>query len=102
MESYISVYTLKRLDNILEDYKRRILKDFYEINNLSIDYQEFENKYLERTRTKIPLKNTFDQEKCHAYVCDKFRGKIQCRNKIKTDKFCLIHKTNQNYGIINF
>ena len=102
MDSYISVYTLKRLDNIIENYKRKILKDFYEINNLFINYQDFEYKYLERSRMKIPLKNTFNEEKCHAYICDKFRGKIQCKNRKKTDKFCLIHKTNQNYGIINF
>jgi tRNA uridine 5-carbamoylmethylation protein Kti12 len=102
MDSYISVYTLRRIDNLLENYKRKILKDFYKINNLSMDYNEFENKYIERPKMKIPVQNTLNEEKCHAYIYDKFRGKIQCKNKKKTDKFCLIHKTNQNYGIINF
>ena len=51
MDFYISIYTLNKLDNTLDDYKKRILKDFHKINNLDIDYQTFENSILER---KIP------------------------------------------------
>lgn len=102
MESYISVYTLRRLNNLLDEYKKRIIKDFYEINELSVDYQKIENKYLERENIKIPFKHSLDPEKCNAYVFNKYRGKVQCRNSIKTGRFCMMHKNNQNYGIINF
>ena len=102
MESYISIYTLNKLSIILDNYKKRILKDFYEINKLNIDYQTFENKFIERPNTNIPYNNELNPNKCHAYIFKRNIGKVQCRNNKKINNLCLKHKENQNYGLINF
>ena len=52
MDFYISIHTLNKLDNILNSYKKTILKDFHSINNLSIDYETFEKNILERKINK--------------------------------------------------
>jgi hypothetical protein len=102
MDFYISRYTLNKLDNVLNNYKKKILRDFHKINELSIDYQTFENSILERTIKKPIIKNkTQNIDKCHAYVWKKNYGKVQCNNSIKTSRFCKMHALNQNYGIIN-
>ena len=102
MDFYISVYTLNKFDNTLLNYKRKILKDFHSINNLSIDYDTFENEILERKINKPIIKNELDENKCHAYIWKKNYGKIQCTNNHSINNFCKKHFQKQNYGIINF
>ena len=103
MDFYISIYTLNKLDNLLDDYKRRILKDFHEINQLDIDYQTYENDILERKKPKPLIRNLKpDKNKCNAYVWKLNYGKIQCSNKQTINNFCKKHHLTQNYGIINF
>ena len=101
MDFYISIYTLNKLDRILNDYKKKIIKDFYELNKLTIDYQQFENSILERKIYNIPKKE-LDCNKCHAYIWKKGYGKVQCSINQTNDNFCKKHSLNQNYGIINF
>ena len=100
MDFYISVHTLSKLDNILIDYKKKILRDFYDINKLTIDYHTFENKFLERKTQKQIIKE-YDVNKCHAYIWKKNHGKVQCNSKKKYTIFCKRHEKKQNYGIIN-
>tara|TARA_B110000285_G_C14889669_1_gene497913 strand:- start:424 stop:735 length:312 start_codon:yes stop_codon:yes gene_type:complete len=102
MDFYISVYTLKKLDNIINDYKQKILRDFYELNELKCNYQEFENKILERKTTKPFIKNNeIDYNKCHAFIWKKNYGKVQCGNKHYENNLCKKHLEKQNYGIVN-
>ena len=102
MDFYISVHTLTKLDNILNDYKRKIVRDFYDINNLTIDYQEYENKYLLRKINKpIIINKEYNSDKCMAYIWKKNYGKIQCNHSKKINNFCKKHIDKQNYGIIN-
>ena len=103
MDFYISIYTLNKLDNLLDNYKKRILKDFYEINELSIDYQSFENSIIERKINNPIIRNiTPNKNNCNAYVWKLNYGKVQCSNKKSINKFCKKHYLTQNYGIINF
>ena len=103
MDFYISIYTLNKLDNVLDNYKKHILKDFHEINNLSIDYQTFENSILERKIPKPLIRNLKPvKDKCNAYVWKLNYGKVQCSNKKTINNFCKKHHLTQNYGIINF
>jgi len=103
MDFYISIYTLNNLDNLLDNYKKHILKDFHKINNLSIDYQTFENSILERKIHKPLIRNLKpDKNKCNAYIWKINYGKIQCSNQKTIDNFCKKHHSTQNYGIINF
>ena len=99
MDFYISSGTLKKLDNTLLDYKKRILKDFYDIHNLDIDYQTYENHYLERTI--ITPKKDIDTNKCYAYIWKKHCGKVQCSRSQSVDKFCKKHINSKNYGTID-
>ena len=103
MDFYISVYTLKNLDNIVTNYKRKILKDFHTINNFSIDYNKFENSILENNKSKPFIRsNKLDKNKCHSYIWKKGYGKVQCDNNHSINNFCKKHSLKQNYGIINF
>ena len=102
MDFYISVYTLQKLDNIINTYKQKILRDFYELNELTCDYQEFENKILDKKYPKPFIKNTdIDTNKCKAYVWKKNYGKVQCSNKHSINNLCKKHLNKQNYGIID-
>jgi len=103
MDFYISIYTLNKLDNTLQNYKKKILKDFHFINNLSINYDTFEKNILERKINKPIIKQLdYNYNKCHAYIWKKNYGKIQCSNNHSIDNFCKKHHLKQNYGIINF
>ena len=101
MDFYISIHTLNKLDNIILNYKKKILKDFHSINNLTIDYETFEKNILERKKNK-PIIKSLDESKCHACVWKKNYGKIQCTNNHSIHNFCKKHYLKQNYGIINF
>ena len=101
MDFYISIYTLNKFDNILNTYKKNILKDFYSINDLSIDYETFEKNILDRKINK-PIIKSLDKNKCHSYIWKKHYGKIQCTNNHSVSNFCKKHYLKQNYGIINF
>ena len=68
MDYYISRYTVTKLDNALNSYKRRILMDFHKINNLKISYKEFENQFL---GAKSDFKERYNEDRCYAYVWDK-------------------------------
>lgn len=102
MDFYISIYTLNKLDNTITNYKKKILKDFHSINNLSIDYETFEKQILERKINKPIVRKYLDKNKCHAYVWKKNFGKVQCINNHSINNFCKQHYIKQNYGIINF
>jgi len=102
MDFYISFHTMAKLDNILNDYKIKILRDFYDINKLSIDYQSYENKYLLRKINKPIIKNKeYNNNKCIAYIWKKNYGKIQCNHSKKIKNFCKRHINKQDYGTIN-
>ena len=99
MEFYISRYTIKKLENTLCDYKRRILMDFHKINKLEISYKEFENQFL-HTSGNNHL-NRYDDTRCHAFVWDKDKKqKRQCYNLKQNNNFCKKHCDNHHYGII--
>lgn len=106
MDFYISIYTLKKFENIVNNYKRRVLKDFYETHRLdlktNINYQDFENSYIEgEIKENITSKEIiFDKNKCHALVLDK-KSKRQCRHSKKIGNFCKKHYENHNCGIID-
>jgi len=100
MDFYISVYTLKKLENVLDNYKKKILKDFYDIHNLTIDYQTYENLFLER-KIKKPFIRDINIEKCNACVWRKNYGKVQCSNSKTMGQYCKKHYEKQNYGSIN-
>jgi hypothetical protein len=103
MDFYISIYTLNKLDNLLDTYKKKILKDFHTLNNLSMDYQTFENSILERKNHKPLIRNLKpDINKCNAYVWKLNYGKIQCSHNKSINSFCKKHYLSQNYGVINF
>ena len=103
MDFYISIYTLNKLDNLLDTYKKKILKDFHTLNNLSMDYQTFENSILERKLHKPIIRNLNpDIDKCNAYVWKLNYGKTQCSNNKSINNFCKKHYLSQNYGVINF
>ena len=99
MDYYISRYTVTKLDNALNSYKRRILMDFHKINNLKISYKEFENQFL-----GIKSSNSierYNKDKCYAYVWDKDKKqKRQCYMSKQNGNFCTKHCEVQNYGII--
>ena len=100
MEYYISRYTLAKLENSIQNYKRRILMDFYKINNLDISYKDFENQFLGETPRNNNLKK-YDENRCHAFVWDKDKKqKRQCFMSKQCDNFCKKHRKDQNYGII--
>ena len=102
MDFYISVYTLKNLDNIVTNYKKKILKDFHTINNLTIDYETFEKNILDNKPNPVIRSNKLDKNKCFAYIWKKGYGKVQCGNNHSINTFCKKHSLKQNYGIINF
>lgn len=102
MSSFISIYTLKKLKLILDNYKKNILKDFYSHflnenlkNNLS--YNEFENMVLENV-VKCQIKKNYN--KCIAIVHNK-HGVSQCNNGQTCGLVCAKHKNNLFYGTIN-
>ena len=105
MDCYISIYTLNKLDNILNNYKKRILKDFYD-NFLdkkykeNMPYQLFENRFLERKKIHIIKNKTSNYDNCYAYIWKKDYGKVQCSNNKSIGDFCKFHCKKQNYGII--
>ena len=105
MASFISIYTLTKLDNILVDYKKTIIKDFYENYidkelTCDINYQQFENLFLERinnNKREIIVNNV----KCLARVHHSKDGFYQCNNARTSGKFCLKHVTRLNYGRVD-
>tara|TARA_Y100000591_G_C21844631_1_gene707919 strand:+ start:3284 stop:3586 length:303 start_codon:yes stop_codon:yes gene_type:complete len=98
MDYYISRYTVTKLDNALNSYKRRILMDFHKINNLKISYKEFENQVL---GVKSDFKERYNEDRCYAYVWDKDKKqKRQCYMSKQNGNFCTKHCEVQNYGII--
>ena len=100
MEYYISRYTVAKLDNALNSYKRRILMDFHKINNLEISYKEFENQFLS-AKSSNNNKERYDENRCYAYVWDKDKKqKRQCYMVKQNNNFCKKHSEVQNYGII--
>ena len=107
MKSFISIYTLNVIDNILCNYKKRILRDFYDnfLDNKQkqqIDYFTFENQFIERKIDKPLIKfKTIDNEKCMAKIWINHYGGIQCSNKKNHGDYCLRHTTIQNYGRID-
>ena len=101
MEYYISRYTLAKLDNSIQEYKRRILMDFHKINNLEISYREFENLILGYKSINNNNFEKYDENRCHAFVWDKDKKqKRQCYMSKQCDNFCKKHSKVQNYGII--
>ena len=108
MSASVSIYTLNKLDNTLIRYKKRILKHFYE--NLldsdikeQIEYQEFENRLIERKDNKNGFYNIkYDKEKCKARIWDKSYGFFQCSNGPTCGLFCKKHNSVelQNYGLV--
>ena len=107
MKSFISIYTLNIIDNILCNYKKRILRDFYDIflndkQKQEIDYYTFENHFLEIKIDKQLIKfKTIDNKKCMAKLWVTHYGGIQCSNKKKHGDYCLRHASIQNYGRID-
>ena len=106
MDFYISIYTLKKVDNLLNNYKKKILKDFYdnfldENIKKDIGYQSFENKFIERKKNFIIKNKDKNLNKCHAYIWKKDYGKVQCNNNKSIGNYCKFHKDKQNYGNIN-
>ena len=100
MEYYISRYTVAKLDNTIQNYKRRILMDFYKISNLDISYKEFENQFL-GNKTRNNNLEKYDENRCHAFVWDKDKKqKRQCYLLKQTNNFCNKHSKVQNYGTI--
>tara|TARA_B110001469_G_C9334703_1_gene178030 strand:+ start:85 stop:408 length:324 start_codon:yes stop_codon:yes gene_type:complete len=101
INSYISIHTLNKLDNNLLDYKKNILKHFYNnfLKDKTIDYQNFENKYLENNPTII--ERSINDKKCMARVQYKTNTYKQCDNYKKNGDYCNIHFKNSNYGNIN-
>ena len=69
MKSFISIYTLNTIDNILCNYKKRVLRDFYDNfiddkQKQKIDYYTFENQFLERKiDNPINKSKTIDNKK---------------------------------------
>ena len=100
MDFYIASSTLKKIDVLLNNYKKRILKDFYELHNLDIDYQKYENQYLER-KNNVSSNTEINVNKCHAYIWKKKIGKVQCSRSQSINNFCKIHCDKQNYGTID-
>lgn len=101
INSYISIYTLQILDNTLLDYKKKILKHFYDnfLKDNTIDYQTFENNFLENKQ--IIIERTINEKKCMARVQYKPNFYKQCDNYKKNGDYCNIHFKNSNYGNIN-
>ena len=53
MDFYISIHTVKKLENTINNYKRRIiLMDFYKLNNIETDYSKFEDIFLNQNTNK--------------------------------------------------
>lgn len=106
MNSYISIHTLNKIDFVINNYKKKILKDFYDNfieNKEDLDYQNFENSFLEKRREFILSKyKNISEENCHAYTWKKTYGLVQCCNKKKYKNYCGVHKDSQNYGSVNF
>lgn len=109
MSASVSVYTLKKLDNVLCEYKKRIIKHFYE-NFLDseiksvITCQELENRLTEHIDSRQGYDDIIcDTKKCRARVWDKSYGFYQCSNGPTMGMFCRKHdkKEKQNYGIVN-
>jgi len=99
MDFYISRYTITKMDNTINDYKRRILMDFHKINKLEISYKEFENQILNTKFTDQSEK--YNENRCHAFVWDNDKKrKRQCYMLKKNNNFCKKHCENQNYGTI--
>lgn len=98
----VSIYTLQKLDNDLIDYKKRILRHFYNnfLKNIdnTVDYQTFENKFLEN-ESKI-INRKINEKKCMAKVQYKKNQFKQCDNFKKKGDYCNIHYENRNYGNI--
>ena len=103
MVSFISIYTLNKLDNILVGYKKTIIKDFYDNYmdkdiKCEIDYQSFENMLLERGVNKKDI--IVDDTKCLARVHHRNDGFYQCNNGRSNGNFCLKHVDRLNYGCV--
>jgi hypothetical protein len=105
MASFISIYTLTKLDNILVDYKKTIIKDFYENYidkelTCDINYQQFENLFLERINSN-EREIIVNNEKCLARVLHNKHGFYQCNNGRTNGNFCLKHVKLLNYGRVD-
>jgi hypothetical protein len=108
MSASISRYTIQKLDNVLLDYKKRIIKHFYE-NFLDseiksvITFRELENRLTEYKDNRTVYDNIiYNPKKCRARVWDKSFGFYQCSNGPTMGMFCKKHnsKEKQNYGIV--
>ena len=99
VQSCISIYTLRKLDNSLIEYKKNILKHFYDnfLNDPQINYNDFENEFLENENTIISKR--YNCKKCDAKIWKKGTYR-QCENYKKDGNFCAKHHENQNYGTI--
>ena len=100
VESCISIYTLRKLDNSLLEYKKNILKHFYDnfLNDPKMNYNDFENQFLENENTII--KKKYNSKKCDAKIWKKGTYR-QCENHKKHGNFCSKHCEQRNYGTIN-
>lgn len=100
----ISMHNVNKFENVLLDYKKRILQDFQE-NFVSdqITYEELEKKYLTKKIVKPIIKRSLeiDESKCMAKIWIENYGYIQCSNNKKGGDYCLKHVVNQNYGRID-
>ena len=100
----ISMHNVNKFENVLLDYKKRILQDF-QANFVrdQITYEELEEKYLTKKTVKPIIKRSLeiDEEKCMARVWIETIGYLQCNNRKKDGDYCLKHNMIQNYGNIN-
>ena len=108
MKSFVSVYTLSIFDNILNSYRKKILRDFYD-NYLDtkikqkIDYHTFENEFIERRKQNFRSKEIpINYNKCMARIWNSKIGcGVQCCNNKKKGDFCIRHSKVLNYGRID-
>ena len=103
VNSYISKKTLNEFDNIIQNYKIRMLKDIFKTYNTKIKMEEdeFINMFLERKEQVIQKSKNIDYDKCMARIWSKKYGFYQCRNNQKDCMFCEVHSKKLNYGRID-
>tara|TARA_B100000674_G_scaffold483617_1_gene487778 strand:+ start:261 stop:593 length:333 start_codon:yes stop_codon:yes gene_type:complete len=110
MEVNMSAKTIRSFDKGFKDHMRTIVNNmFFDLlESETITFEDFEAEFINDKPIpkiqKCPAKHIInDEERCNCRIWIHAKQEYNRCNKKKKDgtRFCKIHQTNRNYGIVN-